>query len=135
MANTQLPYAPKQAEETNIKNGEQPFDRCLPFGFAEQHQVLLEGDTVLYCGALSAPIILELQRFLERKFELRKIDKVTFDRHLTQAYQSGDGAAQRAADELGAKMDLGRIADDLQQADGSFVKNEYIIKLEQYVSV
>ena len=87
----------------------------LPFSFAEQHQVLLEGDTLFYCGILSASILLELQRFLGWQFELRKIDKVAFNQKLTQAYQSGDGAAQRAVDDLGAEMDLGQIADDLQQ--------------------
>ena len=90
-------------------------DLRLPFSFAEQHQVLLEGDTLFYCGILSASILLELQRFLGWQFELRKIDKVAFNQKLTQAYQSGDGAAQRAVDDLGAEMDLGQIADDLQQ--------------------
>ena len=87
----------------------------LPFSFAEQHQVLLEGDTLFYCGILSASILLELQRFLGWQFELRKIDKVAFNQKLTQAYQSGDGAAQRAVDDLGAEMDLSQIANDLQQ--------------------
>ena len=37
---------------------------------------------------------------------------------LTQKYQSGEGAAQRAADQLDSEMDLGKIADDLEhQAD------------------
>ena len=87
----------------------------LPFSFAEEHQVLLEGDTVLYCGQLSASILLELQRFLGRQFELQAIEKAAFNQRLTQEYQSSDGAAQRAVDDLGAEMDLGQIADDLQQ--------------------
>ena len=87
----------------------------LPFSFAEQHQVLLEGNKVLYCGQLSTDIILELQRFLGRQFELQAVEKAAFNQRLTKEYQSGDGAAQRAVDDLGAEMDLGQIADDLQQ--------------------
>ena len=119
MAATQR-EAGMEASKPNLTEAGQPFNRHMPFSFAEQHQVILDGNMVLHRGTLSASIILELQRFLGQhflvqQFELQEIDKAEFNRRLTQEYQSGDGAAQRAVDDLGAEMDLSQIAADLQQ--------------------
>ena len=46
---------------------------------------------------------------------IKTIPEVDFKRQLTQKYQTGDGAAQRAAEQLDAELDLGKIADDLEQ--------------------
>ncbi|MGH1486795.1 MAG: type II secretion system ATPase GspE [Cellvibrionaceae bacterium] len=87
----------------------------IPFGFAEQHGVFVQDGSLICSGDVSAPILLELQRMLGSDLSVSTIDEVTFKRQLTQKYQTGDGAAQRAADQLDAELDLGKIADDLEQ--------------------
>ena len=89
----------------------------LPFSFAEQHGVLLEDDVVYCCGDVDSSILLELQRVLGKAFSLNIMSENTFKKKLTQHYQTVDGAAQRAADDLDAEMDLDQLADDLQQSD------------------
>jgi len=87
----------------------------IPFSFAEQHGVFIEGGELICSGDPSAAVLLELQRMVGAELSLTSVDPVTFKRQLTQKYQTGDGAAQRAADQLDAELDLGKIADDLEQ--------------------
>lgn len=87
----------------------------IPFAFAEQHGVFLDNDAIVCSGDIAAPVLLELQRMLGTELTINSIDETTFKRQLTQKYQTGDGAAQRAAEQLDAEMDLGKIADDLEQ--------------------
>ncbi len=90
----------------------------LPFAFAEQHRVFLD-DGQLFCDKdLPTTVLLELQRYLGTELNLTVLAENEFKRRLTHKYQSGEGAAQRAADQLDSEMDLGKIADDLEhQAD------------------
>ncbi|MBX2808981.1 MAG: type II secretion system ATPase GspE [Cellvibrionaceae bacterium] len=92
-----------------------PALKALPFSFAEQHGVLLNEGKLICLGDIRASVLLELQRFLGADFVIESVDEASFQRQLTQQYQTGDGAAQRAADQLDADMDLGKIADDLDQ--------------------
>ncbi len=87
----------------------------LPYSFAEQHGVILDGNIVYCYGDVATPVLLELQRVLGSSFALKIMNEDAFKRKLTQHYQTTDGAAQRAADQLDAEMDLGQLADDLQQ--------------------
>lgn len=87
----------------------------LPFDFASGHGVLLEDDKVLHKPGLTLPIILEIRRYLGRTFDLAEISDGDFQKKLTKLYQSGDGAAQRAVDEIGADLDLTSIADEIPQ--------------------
>lgn len=96
----------------------------LPFSFADQHGVMLEGDTVYCYQDLPLSILLELQRVLGSQFSLKKIDETIFKKQLTQQYQTVDGAAQRAADDLDAEMDLSQIANDLQQQTDLLAGND-----------
>ncbi len=89
----------------------------LPFSFADQHGVMLNGDVVYHYDDIELVILLELQRVLGDDFSLKKIEEGDFRKQLTQFYQTADGAAQRAADDLDAEMDLGQLANDLQQID------------------
>jgi len=91
----------------------------IPFAFAEQHNVFYEDETLFYTGDISVTALLELQRVMGQGINLVAIDnKAEFKKRLTFKYQTGDGAAQRAADQLDAELDLGKIADDLEhQAD------------------
>lgn len=87
----------------------------LPYGFASGHGVLLEDGRLLHKPGLALPVILELRRFLGQPFELAEISDQEFQNKLTQLYQSGDGAAQRAVDEIGAEFDLSSLADEIPQ--------------------
>lgn len=88
----------------------------LPFGFASTHGVMLEeagSSTVLYRPGLSLDVMLELQRCLGDNFAMEEIPAEEFQKRLTKEYQSGDGAAQRAVEDLGNEFDLSSMADDL----------------------
>jgi len=96
----------------------------IPYSFAEQHGVMLEGD-IIYCYQdLGTPVLLELQRALGIPFQLEKIDQTVFKKRLTQHYQTTDGAAQRAADDLDAEMDLSQLANDLQEQTDLLAGND-----------
>ncbi len=87
----------------------------LPFDFASGHGVLVEDGRVLHRPGLTLPIILEMRRYLGKAFDLAEISEQEFQKKLTLLYQSGDGAAQRAVDEIGADLDLTSIADEIPQ--------------------
>src|SRR5690606_26385906 len=106
----------------NLEEEEQPASAAtaaharLPFGFASAHGVRLEEEgqrTLLYRPGLSLDVLLELQRYLGTDLVLQEIPAEDFQRRLTREYQSGEGAAQRAAEDLGAEFDLSSLADDL----------------------
>ncbi|MGQ9426927.1 type II secretion system ATPase GspE [Gilvimarinus sp. F26214L] len=87
----------------------------LPYGFASGHGVLLEEGRLLHKPGLALPVILELRRFLGQPFEMAQISEAEFQKKLTQLYQSSEGAAQRAVDEIGAEFDLSSLADEIPQ--------------------
>ncbi len=87
----------------------------LPFRFAEQHGVMFDGNVVYYYETPEINVLLELQRVIGKSFTLEQLDETVFKKELTQHYQTSDGAAQQAADDLDAEMDLGQLANDLQQ--------------------
>lgn len=87
----------------------------IPFAFAEAHNVFCDNDELFFTGDMSTTTLLELQRVLGREIILHHIENnADFKRRLTFKYQKADGAAQRAADQLDAESDLGKIADDLE---------------------
>lgn len=87
----------------------------LPYDFASDHGVLLEDGRLLHKPGLALPVILELRRFLGQAFDLAEVSDQEFQTKLTALYQSGDGAAQRAVDEIGAEFDLTSLADEIPQ--------------------
>lgn len=104
-------------DETSV-NQTSGFER-LPFSFASAHGVMLEEipagsrPKVLHKPGLTLDVLLELQRILGVGFELEELPTEDFQKRLTREYQSGDGAAQRAAEDLGNEFDLSSMADDL----------------------
>ena len=103
-------------EELEDYDGQDSFR--LPFGYASTHGVMLadaDGKLVLHRPGLTLEVLLELQRYLGEGFELEELPNDEFQRRLTKDYQSGDGAAQRAVDDLGAEFDLSSIAEDLAE--------------------
>lgn len=103
-------------EEAQAASAEATDNPRLPFSFASAHGVMLDEEVaskVLYRPGLSLDVLLELQRYLGPDFALEEVPVEEFQRRLTREYQSGDGAAQRAAEDLGAEYDLSSLADDL----------------------
>ncbi len=90
-------------------------EKRLPYGFASSHGVLLDGNKLLHKPGLSLPVLLEMRRYLGKPFDLVEISEREFQQQLTKIYQSGDGAAQRAVDDIGADSDLSSLADELPQ--------------------
>jgi len=114
-----------EVEETPVDNlgleaevEEQVPERRLPFAFASTNGVMLSEDDdskVVHRPGLTLDVLLELQRFLGEDFSLDEVPAEEFQKRLTKEYQSGDDAAQRAVDDLGAEFDLSSIADDLAE--------------------
>ncbi len=108
---------PEEEEVQAASAGDDAAHARLPFSFASNHGVMLDEEedeaTLLHRPGLSLNVLLELQRYLGTEFRLREIPTEDFQRRLTQVYQSGDGAAQQAAEDLGAEYDLSSMAEDL----------------------
>src|SRR5690606_10395329 len=68
---------------------------------------------VLHKPGLTLDVLLELQRILGPELLFEELPAEDFHKRLTREYQSGDGAAQRAAEDLGNEFDLSSMADDL----------------------
>lgn len=105
-----------EQEGVNVPAPEQGF-RALPFTFAKQFGVLLaaEGDgTIAYHAQTLAPhVISELRRYIGCTFSLKPIDDAEFQRRLSQAYQRDNSEAVQMAEDIGADVDLSRLADEI----------------------
>lgn len=89
----------------------------LSFSFASAHGVMIEDGVVLHRSDVSAHTLIELRRHLGRVFELEELEDDAFQARLTKVYQSSDGEAQQAVDEMGADLDLGQLADDIDDSE------------------
>ena len=87
----------------------------LPFGYAQQHGVLLEeGDdnpVVVHQGKPGASVLAEVRRFLRVPFSLQAVSEEEFQRRLTLAYQRGNNEAVQMAEDISSDVDLSRLAD------------------------
>jgi len=87
-------------------------DNALGFSFALRHGVMLAGNQVLHKSGLTLSVLLELQRLIyPRVPTLTEVSDEDFNRRLTQTYQTDEGAARSAADDLGAEYDLAQLLD------------------------
>jgi general secretion pathway protein E len=89
----------------------------LPFHFASSNGVIYKDQQLMYRGNLQLPLLLELRRYLKTEFTPVAISDEDFQKHLKDMYHGASGSAQQAADEvaddLGADIDLGSLADEL----------------------
>ncbi|MEP5569362.1 MAG: type II secretion system ATPase GspE [Halioglobus sp.] len=97
-----------------------PGHRSLPFTFAQQQGVLLvdssEGPHVLTQGQPSSRVLTELRRFLGESYTTEKVDSDEFQRRLTVAYQRDNNEAVQMAEDIGADVDLSRLADEIPES-------------------
>ncbi len=94
----------------------------LPFSFASDYGVMLDGGMVIHTASVTAQTLLELRRYVGQPLQLVKLEDEEFKARLTQVYQSNDGEAQQAVDDMGAEMDLGQLAEDID--DGELLAGE-----------
>lgn len=85
----------------------------LPFSFASEHGVVIEDGSILHRSDIAAPVLLELRRHMGQPLILKQVDEAEFKAKLTKVYQSNDGEAQQAVDEMGAEFDLSQLAEDI----------------------
>lgn len=102
-----------EAEEEHVE----ATGNVLPFQFASQKGVIFKDGQLLHRGSLGLPLLLELQRFLQKPFSPLAVSDEDFQKHLKEMYHGASGSAQQAADEvaddLGADIDLDSLAEEL----------------------
>lgn len=94
-----------------------PTRRRLPFAYAQSHGVLLEtGEAaphVIYRPGLSVEVLAELRRSLDRPFTTEEVSVEVFQARLSRAYQKDNNEAVQVAEDMGADIDLSRLADEI----------------------
>ena len=94
--------------------------RGLPFTYAQHHGVLLDeaedgSVCVVHKGDLQLQVLTELRRVLGRPFTLAALSGDEFKRRLTLAYQRTDNEAVQMAEDIGADVDLSRLAEEIPE--------------------
>jgi len=93
----------------------------VPFTFAQQHGVLLEtaddgAPVVVHTGQPKLQVLTELRRLLGAAFTLQGVSDSDFKRRLTLAYQRNNNEAVQMAEDIGADVDLSRLADEIPES-------------------
>ncbi|WP_370981571.1 type II secretion system ATPase GspE [Agaribacterium sp. ZY112] len=78
---------------------------------------MVEEGRVLHKADVSAQTLIELRRSIGRSFEMEVLQDDVFQSRLTKLYQSSDGEAQQAVDDMGDELDLTQLADDLDDGE------------------
>ncbi|HEY9033555.1 MAG TPA: ATPase, T2SS/T4P/T4SS family, partial [Pseudomonadales bacterium] len=93
--------------------------RQLPYSYASQHGVFVtdsdNGTCLCYRDGLQPAVLAEVRRFLQRSFTTCKLDDSEFQRQLSQAFQRSSSEAAQAAEDIGADIDLSRLAEQIPE--------------------
>lgn len=93
--------------------------RSLPFTYAQQNSVLLDFSDdqpiVVHQATPSLEVLAEMRRYLGKPFALQQVSATDFQRRLTLAYQRDNNAAVQMAEDIGADVDLSRLADEIPE--------------------
>jgi general secretion pathway protein E len=111
------------SEETQAGIPAVPSNARLPYAYASAHQVLLEAGKILHTPGVDHRVLIELRRHLGRSFQTEELEVGPFKSRLTQLYQSSDGEALQAVEDMGAEMDLSALAEDIAE-DGELLSGE-----------
>ncbi len=94
--------------------------RGLPFGFCRDHGVLLDDrdgePELLYVGRPGLEVLAEVRRVLGRPLALRQVGEEVFQAELTRRFQRDSSEAVQVAEDLGADIDLRRLAEEIPEA-------------------
>ncbi|MGV3590428.1 MAG: type II secretion system ATPase GspE [Gammaproteobacteria bacterium] len=102
-------------------------DRQLPFGFAQSHGVLVDTSAphlrIVHRPGLTVQVLAELGRVFGTQLELVPVSDGEFRQRLSAAFARGDGVALQVAEDLGADVNLARLADEIP-AIGELMEGE-----------
>ena len=105
------------SDEAGISGSRAPVR--LAFSYAKQAGVVLRagdmGYELLSVGNPKLETLAEVQRILGQGFSVVKVDSETFQRALTLAYQRDNQEAVQMAEDLGADVDLSRLAEAIPE--------------------
>lgn len=105
-----------QAADTDMIT---PGPRQLPYSYASQHGVFVvnkdDGPCLCYREGLTADVLAEVRRYLQGPFSTEKLDDNEFQRQLSQSYQRSSSEAAQAAEDIGADIDLSRLAEQIPE--------------------
>ncbi|KAB7623047.1 type II secretion system protein GspE [Alkalilimnicola sp. S0819] len=92
------------------------------FGFAKRHGLLVteldEHRAHVICRpGTRAHSLSELRRSLQRPLQVEEVREDAFNRLLQQSYETSTGESMAAMEDIGADMDLSRIADSLPEPE------------------
>jgi general secretion pathway protein E len=91
----------------------------LPFSYAQQNNVLVDFSDdqpiVVHQATPSLEVLAEMRRYLGQPFLLQEVSVTDFQRRLTLAYQRDNNAAVQMAEDIGADVDLSRLADEIPE--------------------
>ena len=89
----------------------------LPFSFAQSYGVLLDHNQtppqLIYKPGLTLAVLLEIQRTLDGPFTTRPVAADEFQQRLTATYQRDNSEAVQMAEDMGADIDLMRLAEEI----------------------
>ena len=91
----------------------------LPFAYAKEHRVVLDPENPsreLHAGAVAPEVLLELRRRVGARLSLCSLDAAQFQLRLTRAYQRDNSEAVQMAADIGADVDLSRLAEEIPDA-------------------
>ncbi len=94
--------------------------RSLPFTYAKLNGVLLDEThheaVIVHQGQPGMQVLTELRRCLGGPFRLQGVSDSEFQRRLTMAYQRDNNEAVQMAEDIGADVDLSRLADEIPES-------------------
>lgn len=117
-----LDYDNFDNEDANSEVPAVPARVRLPFSFASSKGVMIDEGRLIHTPGLSLQTLLEVRRFLAQPLELEEVQEAEFKARLTRFYQSSDGEAQQAVEDMGAEFDLSALAEDID--DGELLSGE-----------
>lgn len=94
----------------------------LPYNFASTYFLMIDNGMVVHTEKVNAQALLEVRRFMGKPLQLIQVDQEEFQSKLTALYQSNDGEAQQAVEEMGAELDLSQLVEDID--DGELLSGE-----------
>ena len=108
--------------EINVQETQdvQAIFKQLPFSFASKHGVFLSLDQqapILFYKqhGLKADVFAEVRRYVGKSFSVEALPVDEFQKQLSLAYQKSSNEAAQAAEDIGADMDLSRLAEEIPE--------------------
>ncbi|MDY6982560.1 MAG: type II secretion system ATPase GspE [Pseudomonadota bacterium] len=103
-------------------------DQQLPFAFAQMHGVLADTSAtqlrIVHRPGLSVHVLAELGRVLGPHFDLVPVSESEFRQRLSAAFARDNSVALQVAEDLGADVNLARLADEIPATGAELMEGE-----------